>query len=391
MQTLENGSLAFRQLHKEHEGLYLCEADNGVEPNLIKVVRLQVRLQAQFLDELQVLGEPVGQDKKLAGVAAATATSTIGTNQNTGANQPARWVRVSQNASQLRLLCQPFGELPLTLDWLKDGQIIYTHSTGDLASLSAGSQHQAGTSSAVSFNQLEMAGRLHVNTRRGSAASSRAAGASQHWLANHQLDSELVLTNLRRQDGGLYGCQARNAYGQAERQIRLLVQEPPEPPEVVDVAHIGSRSIGLRWLAPFDGNSPIVKYLVEYRRQPASGSGELVAQVGTRNWCDTQLTSSHYFRLIAPHPDASGEPTEASSGYGQSEKLMSVTKLDPAAGKQLYEPLLTAPDQPPQQVQHTVHELDPLTRYSMRVLAVNAIGRSRPSVALSLRTEEEGE
>lgn len=44
-----------------------------------------------------------------------------------------------------------------------------------------------------------------------------------------------------------------------------------------------------------------------------------------------------------------------------------------------------------QQVQHTVHELDPLTRYSMRVTAVNALGRSRPSVALSLRTEEEGE
>lgn len=44
-----------------------------------------------------------------------------------------------------------------------------------------------------------------------------------------------------------------------------------------------------------------------------------------------------------------------------------------------------------QQVQHTLHELDPLTRYSMRVMAVNALGRSRPSVALSLRTEEEGE
>lgn len=44
-----------------------------------------------------------------------------------------------------------------------------------------------------------------------------------------------------------------------------------------------------------------------------------------------------------------------------------------------------------QQVQHTVHELEPLTRYTMRVMAVNALGRSKPSVALSLRTEEEGE
>lgn len=43
------------------------------------------------------------------------------------------------------------------------------------------------------------------------------------------------------------------------------------------------------------------------------------------------------------------------------------------------------------QVQHTVHDLEPLTRYWMRVVAVNALGQSRPSVALSLRTEEEGE
>lgn len=285
VQTLENGSLSFRQLHKEHEGLYLCEADNGVEPNLVKVIRLQVRLQAQFLDELQVLGEAI-QDKKavvamnsIAQAATQTSGSISATSGQTNImnsinnNQPTRLIRVSQNASQLRLLCQPFGELPLTLDWLKDGQLVYTHSIGDLSSSSSSSsssaaQQQQPSRSSAGFSQLEMAGRLHVNTRRGSPSLR----ANQHWLANHQVDSELVLTNLRRQDGGLYTCSARNAYGQAERQLRLLVQEPPEPPEVVDVGHIGSRSIGLRWLSPFDGNSPIVKYLVEFKRQ----SGKLL-------------------------------------------------------------------------------------------------------------------
>lgn len=43
-----------------------------------------------------------------------------------------------------------------------------------------------------------------------------------------------------------------------------------------------------------------------------------------------------------------------------------------------------------QQIQHTIHELEPMTRYSMRIVAVNSIGRSRPSVALNLRTDEEG-
>lgn len=47
--------------------------------------------------------------------------------------------------------------------------------------------------------------------------------------------------------------------------------------------------------------------------------------------------------------------------------------------------------QPGGQIQHTIHELEPMTRYSIRLIAVNSIGRSRPSVALSLKTEEEGE
>lgn len=42
-------------------------------------------------------------------------------------------------------------------------------------------------------------------------------------------------------------------------------------------------------------------------------------------------------------------------------------------------------------VQHTVHDLEPLTRYLMRVLAVNSVDKSQPSAVLSVRTEEEGE
>lgn len=61
-----------------------------------------------------------------------------------------------------------------------------------------------------------------------------------------------------------------------------------------------------------------------------------------------------------------------------------------ALGGKLYAEPLAQQQQASTQVQHTVHELEPLTRYTMRVVAVNSIGRSRPSVALSLRTEEEG-
>lgn len=56
----------------------------------------------------------------------------------------------------------------------------------------------------------------------------------------------------------------------------------------------------------------------------------------------------------------------------------------------MQQPTNTKTDQQ-QPILHTVHDLEPLARYSMRVIAVNAVGRSRPSVALTLRTEEEGE
>lgn len=165
-----------------------------------------------------------------------------------------------QNATQLRLLCQPYGDLPLTLDWLKDGQLIYTHSAAQLtpsADLSSSGPNQQQQQQQQAADTL---GRYHVSTRR----------SAQRPLVG--LDSELVVANPRRSDAGLYTCAARNAYGSAERKLRLLVQEPPEAPQLIDLVHISSRSVGLRWLAPFDGNSPILRYIVEFRKQPAGKS-----------------------------------------------------------------------------------------------------------------------
>lgn len=80
------------------------------------------------------------------------------------------------------------------------------------------------------------------------------------------------------------------------------------------------------------------------------------------------------------------------STASQTEKLMPLKSVaDSPASRETAEPLLPAEQELQNQVQHSVHELEPLTRYAVRVIAVNLVGRSRPSVALSLRTEEEGE
>ena len=41
--------------------------------------------------------------------------------------------------------------------------------------------------------------------------------------------------------------------------------EPPEVPFGVKVLDKSGRSVQLSWSAPYDGNSPITRYLIEYK------------------------------------------------------------------------------------------------------------------------------
>lgn len=83
--------------------------------------------------------------------------------------------------------------------------------------------------------------------------------------------SELGIERTIRQDTSYYTCSASNTYGHDEMTIQLIVQEIPEPPRNVRVLEQLSRSIGLSWTQPYDGNSPINNYIVQYK----PGLGEL--------------------------------------------------------------------------------------------------------------------
>lgn len=77
--------------------------------------------------------------------------------------------------------------------------------------------------------------------------------------------SELGIERTIRQDTGYYTCSATNTYGHDEMNIQLIIQEIPEPPRNVRVLEQLSRSIGLSWTLPYDGNSPISNYIVQYK------------------------------------------------------------------------------------------------------------------------------
>lgn len=199
--------------------------------------------------------------------------------------------RVVQNTSLTQLICSPSGDLPLTVDWIKDGQLIYTHTWQQAASSSSGN---------ILKHQLDLGPRYRVTTGERVQSRHTKIATFVHPNSNMNvisLDSELSISSLKRQDGGLYSCSARNAYGQAERKLSLLVQEPPEAPELIDITHISSRSIGLRWLAPYDGNSPILKYTIEFRKQHNRQQGECWTKFWI-NFCRLQRINTKLKKII---------------------------------------------------------------------------------------------
>lgn len=86
---------------------------------------------------------------------------------------------------------------------------------------------------------------------------------------------------------------------------------------------------------------------------------------------------------------ATSSGASATSGASQSTQTTTTTMSGSSSSGQQQQ-ATGASMQQQNTIQHTIHELEPITRYSLRIVAVNSIGRSRPSVALSVRTDEEG-
>ena len=72
---------------------------------------------------------------------------------------------------------------------------------------------------------------------------------------------------MGRTDSGTFVCEARNAFGMAKLNSRVLVEEVPDPPFDVKAIEVGSRGITVRWSHPHTGNLPISKYVVQWKRE----------------------------------------------------------------------------------------------------------------------------
>ncbi|XP_072929902.1 cell adhesion molecule Dscam2-like [Epargyreus clarus] len=145
-------------------------------------------------------------------------------------NEPARFETPSVNVTAklgdtIRLICLARGDSPLSMTWSHSGRA------------------------------------LPNSDYRMSISETRSAEG---------LRSELVIERADRRDSGVYRCQASNPYGRSDHFVHLGVQEPPEPPANFRVLDTTSRSVRLQWQRPYDGNSPVMAYVVQYRRHDSS-------------------------------------------------------------------------------------------------------------------------
>jgi Down syndrome cell adhesion molecule len=149
--------------------------------------------------------------------------------------------------------------------------------------------------------------RIDLNNYRISIAEMKREDGTQ---------SQLSISRSDRHDSGKYRCVAENQYGRSEHLIFLAVQgknsinpnqslyhrclyffiysESPDSPSNLEVLEVKSRTVKLSWKRPYDGNSPVLSYLVQYK--PLNSIHEQTVIVST----DEEWMGPHIINLTLP-------------------------------------------------------------------------------------------
>ncbi|KAH9380981.1 hypothetical protein HPB48_008195 [Haemaphysalis longicornis] len=181
--------------------------------------------------------------------------------------------------------------------------------------------------------------------------------------------SELHVQGAERSDNGLFSCLAKN--------------EVPSAPFDVKVDQTWSRSASVRWNAPYSGNSPVSKYIVQYWKDHGAAhrleEAIVVAPQTSTLLRELQPGTSYIVRALAENTVGRGSPSE-------SHKFQ--TKEEAAGSEEPYSYQSTlVTDQPDEE--HLLSGLKRATEYSIVVKAFNAAGSGPDSqeVFARLRTQ----
>ncbi|XP_027197018.2 sidekick cell adhesion molecule [Dermatophagoides pteronyssinus] len=158
-------------------------------------------------------------------------------------------------------------------------------------------------------------------------------------------DNTLRIEQVRNTDVGLYTCRVESDGGNDKRSARLDVIELPHPPtNVVATLNVNGGLVNVSWTPPFDGNSPITKYVVQMRT------------IASNPISHAETDSSTITGATAQQPSTDDELvygvntwTTASMNISSTQNFVLITNLRPA------------------------------TTYQFRVSALNSVGEGQPS------------
>lgn len=117
-----------------------------------------------------------------------------------------------------------------------------------------------------------------------------------------QADGSLEIQAVRASDVGTYSCTVTSPGGNETRSAHLSVIELPFAPTNVKAERLdamGQRSVNVSWTAGFDGNSPVVKFIVQKREVSEIGKKIKFKSLELIKWTilPFQLISLDQFRI----------------------------------------------------------------------------------------------
>ncbi|XP_037934636.1 protein sidekick isoform X4 [Teleopsis dalmanni] len=143
-----------------------------------------------------------------------------------------------------------------------------------------------------------------------------------------QADGTLEIQAVRASDVGTYSCVVTSPGGNETRSARLSVIELPFPPTNVKVARLDApnqRTINISWTPGFDGNSPILKFIIQRREVSELGPvpdpllnwvTELSNVSAEHRWIllkTLKAATVYQFRVSAVNRVGEGSPSEPSN------------------------------------------------------------------------------
>ncbi|XP_040165873.1 Down syndrome cell adhesion molecule-like protein Dscam2 isoform X23 [Anopheles arabiensis] len=152
--------------------------------------------------------------------------------------------------------------------------------------------------------------------------------------------SSLSIKRTERSDSALFTCMATNAFGSDDTSINMIIQEVPEMPYALKVLDKSGRTVQLSWAKPYDGNSPLKRYIIEFKRSRGSWENDIdrVIVPGDTNEAQVQKLSpatTYNIRIVAENEIGVSDPSdvvtiitaeEAPSGKPQAIKVEAINQ-----------------------------------------------------------------